>query len=388
MLDEALAHIARGWATLPLAPRSKHPASGLIHKTRAQRGWSSLRTRPADADEVRAWFELEPHAGVGVICGEPSGLVVIDVDNPAAAPELPESASVATPRGRHVYLRASEPVRSRDFPWGELRAEGCYVAAPVSRHPSGAPYRWTCSPDEIELADFAFFAESHTYIRASCFKGREVAGTASLTGAAALVSLAGLERDETLALRLATALGVPEGAQLGEAFPCLIHPDRDPSAALWRADERAHVLYADLHAGKHGDRRWLSLATVRARIAGRTGPLAPPELGVWKARLAHEAGLLDSRASENGCAVPASLEPAWHGFLFLFELRRAVGYRGAVPFSARFAAAWCGISTRAAHESTRELAHRGFLRPHGADARGCRLWLPHPHEHTREEQPR
>jgi hypothetical protein len=45
-LDEALADVARGWATLPLQPRSKQPATDLIHKTRGRRGWKQLGDRP------------------------------------------------------------------------------------------------------------------------------------------------------------------------------------------------------------------------------------------------------------------------------------------------------------------------------------------------------
>jgi hypothetical protein len=158
-LDEALRHLARGYATLPIG-RGKEPARALIRATRGSARWKPLRSAPANEDEVRAWFELDPSTGIGVITGEPSGgLVVVDVDDPAAAPLLPPTATVATgrrPGAHHAYYHADGPVRSREFPWGEQRADGDYVVAPCSRHPSGSEYRWQLSPEEIgEITNFA-----------------------------------------------------------------------------------------------------------------------------------------------------------------------------------------------------------------------------------------
>ncbi len=148
-LDEALQHIARGYATLPVGP-DKAPAHRLIRATRGRASWKQLERDPAGPDEARAWFELDAGTGIGVICGEASGnLVVVDVDDQAAAPELPETANVSTPHGRHLYFAAGEPTSSRTFAWGEVRANGSYVVAPRSRG-----YRWQLSPDEAELERF------------------------------------------------------------------------------------------------------------------------------------------------------------------------------------------------------------------------------------------
>lgn len=387
-LDHALAHIARGWATLPVTP-GKQPVHRLIRATRGHASWRQLAERPASADEVRDWFELEPGTGIGVITGEPSGgLVVVDVDNQAIAPDLPETASVATTRGSHHYFGASERVATRSFPWGELKADGAYVVAPASRAESGRRYRWELSPEDVEIERFdpviLALGQVGTYVTPKASTLRASPGTGSTclrpsSSRACVVEsaarLANLERDEQTALRLAAALGAPSGLRLGRTFRCLLHPDRSPSASLWRREEHAHVLYRDWHGRDSGE--WLTLAHVRARLAGRDGALAVPELTVWKLRLAAEAGLLEPAdlSLELGDA-PGELVGVWEGFLRLLALRWTIEPGIAAPFSARFAAAWCEVSKREAHEAVRELARLGLLRHAGLDERGTRLWLP------------
>ena len=163
---------------------------------------------------------------------------------------------------------------------------------------------------------------------------------------------------------------------MGESFGCLLHADSNPSAALWRHQEDAHVLYHDFHAGKHGERAWLPLALVRARLAGRTGSLAAPELAVWKLRLAREAGLLEPLAFERPPAPRERLEPVWQGFLDLLALRWQIDPEAPAPFTVRFASAWCGLPKRQVHEALVELARTGTLQLVGRDPRGTRLWLP------------
>jgi hypothetical protein len=115
---------------------------------------------------------------------------------------------------------------------------------------------------------------------------------------------------------------------------------------------------------------------VRARIAGRIGPLHPPELAVWKLRLAREAQLLDPLALERPQAPEPRLERVWQRFLDLLALRWTIEPGTPTPYSARFAAAWCNTTKRNAHEAIGALARRGSLRLAGRDPRGTRLWLP------------
>ena len=287
---------------------------------------------------------------------------------------MPTTATVRTRRGRHAYVRIDGPVRTREYPWGSLRGERAYVVAPCTRRADGGVYAWELTPEDAGIADFAAFENcpAPTYIRTTCFK-RSTCLDHELES---LRALADLERDERVALRLARALGAPDDVAIGASFPCLIHADANPSASLWRYEDDARVLYRDWHAEKHDGDRWLPLARVRALLAGRTQPLSPPELAIWKLRLAHEAELVEPVAFERPVAPSRRLEDVWSGFLDLLALRWTVTPGAPAPYSARFAAAWCGVSTHRAHEAISALARAGSLRLVGRDPRGTRLWLP------------
>ena len=78
VLRAALEYVVeRGWRVLPVTV-DKEPNWPLLEATRDKKRWGGLRDEPADADEVRDWFRLDPTTGIAVICG--NGLAVVDVD--------------------------------------------------------------------------------------------------------------------------------------------------------------------------------------------------------------------------------------------------------------------------------------------------------------------
>jgi len=121
--------------------------------------WRDYQRKRATPDEVRAWYKRWPNANVGIVTGQISNLVVIDVD-PAHHGEDSLSGLVARfgalpltvtansgGGGRHLYFSAPAdpvPVRSRVgvAPGIDVRAEGGMVVAPPSKHPSGGRYHW------------------------------------------------------------------------------------------------------------------------------------------------------------------------------------------------------------------------------------------------------
>ena len=140
-LRAALAYAARGWAVLPVEPRGKRPLTG-----------HGVKDASRNPEVIRAWWQRWPDANVAVACGEPSGLLVVDLDSPDAAEKaglpLPPAPTGRTARGFHVYYAHAPGARSRSVaPGVEVKAGGSYVLVPPSVHPSGAQYEWVTPPD-------------------------------------------------------------------------------------------------------------------------------------------------------------------------------------------------------------------------------------------------
>jgi hypothetical protein len=155
----AATYLARGWSVLPLAPREKRP---LIR-------WEALQMARPSAADVGSWFRRWPDANVGIVTGEISNLVVIDIDpyhgGDASLDRLehrfgalPSTIEATTGGGgRHLYFaHPGDLVRNRaGLAQGiDVRGDGGYIVAPPSIHPSGRPYVWVSghSPDDMSLA--------------------------------------------------------------------------------------------------------------------------------------------------------------------------------------------------------------------------------------------
>ncbi len=117
----------------------------LIGGSDVQRGkrpllrWESFtRCRPTRSD-LQEWSETSAY---GVICGSISGLVVLDLDDAVLAERffqrfphlidtfIVQSGTRSTP---HIYWRVDFPVKTRQFPGADLKAEGGYVVGPGSQ---------------------------------------------------------------------------------------------------------------------------------------------------------------------------------------------------------------------------------------------------------------
>ena len=171
-LKAALAYAARGWLVVPLhnpkqgvcSCRKKNCSSPGKHP-RTEHG---LKDGSKDPKQIALWWEKWPDANLGILTGQESGLLVLDVDGEegkaalkaltAAHGTLPKTPCVKTGRkgadgkrkGCHYYFRAPEGVLIRNSvgntnPLGkglDIRADGGYVVAPPSLHPSGLHYEW------------------------------------------------------------------------------------------------------------------------------------------------------------------------------------------------------------------------------------------------------
>jgi Bifunctional DNA primase/polymerase, N-terminal/AAA domain/Winged helix-turn-helix DNA-binding len=145
VLDEALRYAGRGWPVLQCELRDKRPLT-----------MGGVKSATTDESTIRMRWRGCPNANIGVATGMASGLVVVDVDphngGTASLAELearhgplPRDYVVATGGdGQHIYLRSPEGVTVRCCKLArgiDIKAEGGYVIASPSTHPSGNPYR-------------------------------------------------------------------------------------------------------------------------------------------------------------------------------------------------------------------------------------------------------
>ena len=141
------------------ASPGKHP--------RTRQGLSDATT---DVGRIEAWWRQWPDANVGVVTGQPSGLVVIDIDPRHGGVDsmrsllnehgpLPAGPRVRTGSGGwHLFFRSPEAqVRNSVNRVGEgidVRADGGYVIAPPSLHAAGGRYVWTKGGQAPNLPDW------------------------------------------------------------------------------------------------------------------------------------------------------------------------------------------------------------------------------------------
>ena len=165
LADFALAYARRGWAVFPLKERSKQP---LIPK---KFGGKGLLDATRDEPTVREWWRKWPAANIGVATGGSSGFFVVDIDPGHGGEEAlmalieahggwPETVFSRTGGGGVHYLFRAVPGLRNDQAGKlgagiDIRADGGYIAAPPSVHPSGRLYAWDVDhhPDDLALAE-------------------------------------------------------------------------------------------------------------------------------------------------------------------------------------------------------------------------------------------
>lgn len=150
--EAALGYCKQGWSVIPI----RFEGSVEDRKRPLLPTWEPFQKRSASEAQVQSWFAQWPNANVGLIMGEVSGLVALDLDGPHAVDLLrqakvflPETATVQTSRGFHALFRhPGYRIENRVKLLGsadsgvDVRGDGGYIVAPPSIHGSGAVYRW------------------------------------------------------------------------------------------------------------------------------------------------------------------------------------------------------------------------------------------------------
>jgi hypothetical protein len=147
-LETALWLLSEGCSVFPLAPRSKKPIGGPLPGG----VWGEFQKRRATPEEARKWFKDCPDANLALVCGEISGVVVVDVDGEKgqawfkvnmSKPNLFQFTS-----GKHKFhaffrhpgVGFHVPPSVRPVPEIDIRGDGSYVVIAPSVHPSGEIY--------------------------------------------------------------------------------------------------------------------------------------------------------------------------------------------------------------------------------------------------------
>lgn len=144
MIEAALGYAMLGMSVVPLDGK------------RAKVDWIPFQKETAALSQIHRWHSKGLLHNVGIVTGAVSGnLVVIDLDGDDAItafaryyPKLQNTYTVASGsgHGQHLYYYVEQlprTTRATGTSIGnvELRANGCYVAAPPSQHPvTGEPY--------------------------------------------------------------------------------------------------------------------------------------------------------------------------------------------------------------------------------------------------------
>lgn len=144
----AIGYAERNLPIFPCQQRGKEPA--------CSRG---VHDATSNLDRIHSWWGSCNDLNIGLACGEPSGLFIIDVDGAEGETTLrkleevhdplPPTREVITGRdgGRHAYFRLGKHgvcnSAGKLGPGLDIRGSGGYVLLPPSIHPSGRPYCWS-----------------------------------------------------------------------------------------------------------------------------------------------------------------------------------------------------------------------------------------------------
>ena len=140
-----------GIPVLPLQPKGKIP----ICK------WTDASIDPEQIDK---WWSYNPEFNVGILTGEPSGIIILDFDSEdvwelCKSRGLPDAPLVKTGKGYHLYCKYQPGLKTRSKMFGidgfDIRTDGGLVVVPPSVHENGNIYSWVegCALNEKELGD-------------------------------------------------------------------------------------------------------------------------------------------------------------------------------------------------------------------------------------------
>lgn len=178
--DAATLYVSLGWKVFPLKKGSKLPAI---------KGGHGFKDATDDLDQLDRWASEFPNCNIAVATGEPSGIVVVDVDPRNGGKDsmarlagdgfiFPPCIQAKTGNGGwHLYFRLPPGLKASKDRLGkgiDIKAAGGYVVAPLSQiaksdqGPGGA-YEWVRSPEKLPLGPFPAWALDRLRPKPSAF---------------------------------------------------------------------------------------------------------------------------------------------------------------------------------------------------------------------------
>lgn len=144
-INQVLEYVDNGWSILPVKPEEKRPY---------MTNWLQYMNTRATKSTVENWFRSLTGAGVGMVTGRISNIVVLDVESycPTPIEELlkkypTQLIAKSGSGGYHLYYQyplnqSKVSNRVRIFEGADLRADGGFIVLPPTIHPNGKPYEW------------------------------------------------------------------------------------------------------------------------------------------------------------------------------------------------------------------------------------------------------
>lgn len=138
-------YVDSGWSVLPVKPEEKRPY---------MTNWLQYTKTRATKQTVNNWFSNLAGAGIGVVTGKVSNMVVLDVESDCPYPiedllkRYPTQMYSRTGSGGyHLFYQYPTNVsrvanRVGIFERVDLRADGGFIVLPPTVHPSGNRYMW------------------------------------------------------------------------------------------------------------------------------------------------------------------------------------------------------------------------------------------------------
>jgi predicted ATP-dependent serine protease len=129
----AIKYAEAGWCVLPLADYQKNPSS-LLSK------WSIYQTQKPTYVELKTWFSNPRVTGIALVCGEMSGVMVVDDDSYKTGNPLSLHSSLETRTasgGRHLFFKHNPIIGNRNVRTNEhefeIQCDRKLIVLPPSR---------------------------------------------------------------------------------------------------------------------------------------------------------------------------------------------------------------------------------------------------------------